>query len=161
MKQMTKWLFDTTYLLPFQGYPVAIKNFDKDLEEIFLSNKTDIAISACSLIECRFVAYSQYKKLKNKQILDRSTTAIQQILKSKIFTIINTWEINEANTYADDLRKKGMEDIMDCWILGTAKAQDRVLISEEKVARKFIKKYTNWASLEIMNWKEFKNKVLK
>lgn len=160
MNQMTKWLFDTTYLLPFQGYPVDIKNLDQDLETLFLSNREDIAISACSLIECRFLAYSQYKKHKDKKIIDRSTKAIRKILDSKILTVINTWENSQANIYADDLRKKGMKDPLDCWIFGTAKAEDRVLISEEKAARKFIKNDTDWKSLEIMNWKEFKYNIL-
>ena len=52
-----------------------------------------------------------------------------------------------------------MTDLMDCWILGTARAEDRILISEDKEAREFIEELGDWKSLEILNWKEFKNYV--
>ncbi len=160
MNQMTKWLFDTTYLLPFQGFDVKIKNLKNDLENLFLSKEEDIAISSCSIIECKWSAIKQFNKHNDKLYLDKSTRAINHIFNSNIFTILNSWEINQVNIYADELRSKGMTDLMDCWILGTARVEDRKMISEDKEAREFIEDLNDWKSLEILNWKEFKNNVL-
>lgn len=46
-----KWLFDTTYILPWFGINITIQNLKENLKLVLTNYKQAIAVTTCSLIE--------------------------------------------------------------------------------------------------------------
>jgi predicted nucleic acid-binding protein len=156
---MLKWLFDSTYILPWFGINVNIPHLKESLKEVLASRTGEIAVTSCSLIEGKWKAIRAYQKENNPAYLERSNKALQAFAVGRYFQVINPWEVPEVSSLADELLKQGHNDYMDCWIAGTAKNRGVALISEDDDLRQLISTISTWSTLNIINWNEFLSQI--
>ena len=134
------WLLDSTYIMPFFGINVRIPNLKKDLTRVLSANPGKIFVTSCSLIEAKWKAIRNYLKSGDKSYLKRANYALDSFRQNKYLILIDAWFVRDASNWADQLLIEGHQDYMDCWIAGTAKAKNFVLVSEDQPLRELIGK---------------------
>ncbi len=152
---MKSYLFDTTYILPFCGIDVDLPQIIEILEKIASSQKIELLISSCSLLEAKYKAIRNYVKTKDRSYLDRVNIALLSFQSNRYFKVIDSWYLHEASANADILYINGHKDYMDCWIAATAKVKGAVLVSEDLSLKQKVLELSDWKSLLIINWREF------
>ena len=157
---MTEWLLDTTYILPYFGIDVKLPEIHETLRELQLNHAKSITISSCSLIEGKWKAISLSKKENNPLYLDRANKALLAFGAGKYFSIINSWFVPDASSYADEILKAGHKDYMDCWIAGTAKALNFNMVSQETALPEVIESLSHWNNFYIFKWDEFVEEIM-
>src|SRR4030042_3627942 len=106
--------FDTTYILPFCGIDVQLPQIIEVLEKIAFSQKNQLLISSCSLLEAKYKAIRNYAKTEDRTYLDRVNIALLSFQSNNYFKVIDSWYLNEASANADNLYINGHKDYMDC-----------------------------------------------
>jgi len=149
------WLLDSTYIMPFFGINVSILNIKKDLARVLSTNPGKIFLTTCSLIEAKWKAFRNYLKSGDKSYLERANYALDSFQQNKYLTLIDAWFVRNASKWADQLLIEGHQDYMDCWIAGTAKAKNLVLVSEDQPLCKLIGKLESWQSFTYIDWTKF------
>ena len=124
-------------------------------EPIFLKNKYELLISTCSLIEAKWKALRNFAKSGDLTFLTRANNALESFKASRYFTLVDSWFFRDICENSDELYRKGHPDYMDCWIAGTAKAREAVLITEDLPLKKIIALLPGWKSVSILSWTEF------
>lgn len=150
-----KWLFDTTYILPWFGINITIQNLKENLKLVLTNYKQAIAVTTCSLIEGKWRTIRAQKREKQRAYLGRANIALQGFATGKCFEIIDPWRVPGVSILADELLMEGHQDYMDCWIAGTAKKLNLVLVSEDKGLQQLTSQITHWADFQIINWQNF------
>ena len=120
-----------------------------------MNHASSIKISSCSLIESKWKAIRLSEKEKNNLYLERANKALLAFGAGNYFSILNSWFIPDASSYADEILKAGHKDYMDCWIAGTAKALNLKLVSQEKELSEVIESLSQWSNFHIYKWGEF------
>ncbi|MHA1916765.1 MAG: PIN domain-containing protein [Candidatus Ranarchaeia archaeon] len=156
---MNSWLLDTTYILPFFGINVEIKNIKNDLKKIITKLPDSLVVTSCSLIEGKWKTLQAYKKTRKNEYLTRGNLALEGFKTNRYFKILNPWIVPNATKFADELFQLGHVDYMDCWIAGTAKAENANLVTEDKQLKQLIKKIPNWKKMNILSWDTFLKKI--
>jgi len=151
------WLLDSTYIMPFFGINVNIPNIKNDLTRLLFKVSGKIFVTSCSLIEAKWKAIRNYFKSGDKQYLERANSAFESFQQNKYITLLNAWFVRDASKWADQLLIEGHQDYFDCWIAGTAMAQNLVLISEDKPLFQIIKRLKAWKSFNCISWTDFIN----
>lgn len=156
---MDKFLFDTTYILPYFGIDIKITNIIEDLTRIQNNNADQIKISTCSLIEAKWKAIRLYNQENNLEYLKRANNVILSFGMNKYFEVIDPWFHPEISFKADELLIAGHKDYMDCLIFATAKIYKNIIVTEDKQILKVIRSLENWSELKVINWKEFTTNI--
>ncbi len=114
-----------------------------------------------------FKLLSEYKK-KNKtekieqnyDILKRYHLILPTILNLPI-NIINCETQVNSSMIAAIIRNHGHQDIMDCWIAGTAASVNGVLLTEDNDLIKVLKFIPETSNMKILNWDELEKVIEK
>jgi len=149
------WLLDSTYIMPFFGINVDIPNINKDLTKILSQGSGKVFVTSCSLIEAKWKAIRNYLKSGDKSYLDRANNAFDSFQQNRYVKLIDAWFVRDASKWADQLLIEGHQNYMDCWIAGTAMAQNLILVSEDQPLYKLIKRLKSWKSFNCIPWAEF------
>lgn len=149
------WLLDSTYIMPFFGINVNIPDIKKDLAKILSANPSKIFTTTCSLIEAKWKAIRNYLKSGDRTHLKRANHALESFQQNKYISLIDAWFVRDASNWADQLLMEGHQDYMDCWIAGTAKVKNLVLVTEDRPLCELIKTLPSWQTLTYLNWTNF------
>lgn len=155
MTFVNRWLFDTTYILPWFGINVNILDLKKTLKEILNTQTGSIIVTSCSLIEGKWKSIREYRKKNNSEYLERANHALQAFAAGRYFQILNPWLIPEVTFLADELLKHGIKDYMDCWIAGTARKLGLKLVSEDDDLKQISSILGNWNDFKVIDWTQF------
>ncbi|MBD3188365.1 PIN domain-containing protein [Candidatus Bathyarchaeota archaeon] len=149
------FLLDTTFIMPFFGIDVAIENFKEDLISLLSSSRDDLFITSCSLIEGKWKCIRNFTKSKNEEYLKRANNALESFQLNKYVKILDSWFVKDASKWADHLLVNGHQDYMDCWIAGTARALNLVLVTEDTPLVDLINDLDEWKLQKTIDWKVF------
>ncbi|MHA1359123.1 MAG: PIN domain-containing protein [Candidatus Helarchaeota archaeon] len=145
---MTKFVFDSSYLIPFFGIEINIRNFKEGMEKIE-KNHHIYLINICSFIEIKWIIFHFIKKLPDKKedFLNAYQEGLIFFIKSNQFELVSYLNL-EIDAMSNKVRDAGILDYFDALIYATAKVQDAILITEDRLLH------------EISSQKLIKNKVL-
>ena len=151
---MERLILDTTYILPLFGVDIGgISN--SQIEHLWTQGveNAKIIISDISLLEVMYKLQSDYRKKKEKSILQRYTQVLPTLLDIDFLSIYNTKLYVGAVDYANEIRTHGHNDYLDCLIAGTAMNLNAIFITEDETLNKIVKdKFKE--NIEIKNFKE-------
>ncbi|MHA2252678.1 MAG: PIN domain-containing protein [Candidatus Kariarchaeaceae archaeon] len=137
---MNRIILDTTYILPLFGIDIdGVSN--SQIEYLWSKGieNASLILSDISLLETLFKLQSDYRKKKEKMILQRYTQVLPTLLDNDYLTIYNTKLHMGAVDYANEIRDLGHGDYLDCLIAGTAMNLNGTFITEDNVLNKLLK----------------------
>ena len=157
MKNTNSIILDTTYVLPLFGIKMNIfESFKEELKQLWKNGikDYDVYLPSTCLIESVYKLLNEYRKKKDKSILERYQMILPTILNSPI-KIFHSELNTKASLIASIIRHSGHSDFMDCWIAGAAIALNGIFLTEDKELEKILKKIPETKSLIIWSWNTF------
>lgn len=143
---------DSSYLLPFCGIDIEVKDFKNSFENCL--PKYNFLINICSFIEIKWVIFHYIKKKPEKktEFLNRYQEAILYFSKAPQFKLVSFLNL-EIDAFSNENRDAGILDYFDATICATAQAQEAVLITEDEVIHE--KSIQKSISIKVIDWKTF------
>ena len=158
MMNIKPLILDTTYILPLFGISIIELSDYKRISKLLWSKGLkgyNLYIPSVCLMEVLFKLNGEYRKNKDKNILNRYSITLPSILSSKYFQIFNPLLNPEANRISINIRHAGHTDLMDCLIAATATALKGILLSEDNELSKILKIIPETKDIPIWSWKDF------
>lgn len=155
-------VFDTTYLLPLFGFHVNLSSdFENQLESIWAEGHPhfQIIIPSIGFIEVMYKFNSLYRSDPDAKIFNYIIESLPTILQSPHITIFHAETNLLATEMAIKIRTAGHNDLMDCYIAGTAFAVDGIYLTEEKTIKKVLKTIPDFNIDRIWNWSRFLQEI--
>lgn len=155
-------ILDTIYVLPLFGIDITLtKSFPNEIKKLWKHGIQDCSIympNAC-LIEVLYKLNKEFRQKSDAKILDRYSLILPTILTSPIVKLYDCFSDITSSQIAMAIRKKGHNDIMDCWIASCSVALQGVLVSEDEALKKVIKQIPEFDNISIFSWIEFKENI--
>ncbi|MFQ6126373.1 MAG: hypothetical protein ACE5R6_17445 [Candidatus Heimdallarchaeota archaeon] len=151
------FILDTTYILPFFGIDIDVPGLKRDMETLLTKKKRKIrfVVSSCSMIEAKWIVLSEYRKTRNPEVLDRYMEASLSLIWGKQVQLHHSFLDESTNSIADRLWILGHQDLMDCWIAGSAAALNGTLITEDDVLKAIMRECSETREIKTFTWDEF------
>lgn len=132
------------------------ESFKEELKQLWKNGikDYDVYLPSTCLIESVYKLLNEYRKKKDKSILERYQMILPTILNSPI-KIFHSELNTKASLIASIIRHSGHSDFMDCWIVGAAIALNGIFLTEDKELEKILKKIPETKSLIIWSWNTF------
>lgn len=158
---MNKILLDTTHVLPFFGVQITIPDHKEQLKTLLgiPSTELQIYISDLTLLEVRWKLISLKRKEQDEHKKRRYDVRFIKGYNHFCFTneisIVNWYSNKKAIEITEYVLSLGHSDYLDCGIIGTAHANEAILITEDKTIVKLINRINKHRikdQIQLMSW---------
>ncbi len=149
---MSNFVLDSSYLLPFCGIDINLKDFKNLFEGVL--QKCNFLINICSFIEIKWVLFHYIKKNPEKktEFLNRYQDALLYFSKTPQFKLVSFLDL-EIDAFSNENRDAGLIDYFDATICATAQAQEATLITEDEVIHE--KSIQKSIPIKTIDWNTF------
>ena len=135
--------------MPLFGFVPDIKNYDITR----LLDTDGLYLSSISLLEIKYILIREFKKTKNKAILNRYEQVLPTITNHKSIRIVDGLLEPMIHQFANNIYYDGHNDLFDGIVIGTAMLLETDLLSEDTDFKKI-------STRKVWNWREYSAEYL-
>jgi hypothetical protein len=143
---------DSSYLLPFCGIDIKLKDFKTIFEAVL--QKCTFIINICSFIEIKWVLFHFIRKNPEKKtdFLNRYQEALLYFSKTPQFKLVSFLDL-EIDAFSNENRDAGLLDYFDATICATAQVHEAPLLTEDAVI--YEKSLQKSIPIQSLDWNTF------
>lgn len=138
---MIEYFLDTSFLIPFFGMSINIKNIEKDFENILNRNEPIFGYSDISLVEIRFLIENKIRKGSPVELRDEYAVGLDILEYSDQFQNVGISDVDVSNLEIKFLTKYNYKDYFDCLIMASSYFTSKYLVTMDGSIKSTMKEF--------------------
>ncbi len=156
---MIDYFLDTSFLIPFFGMEINIKNLETDFEKILINKDCIFGYSDVSLIEIRFLIERAIKKGAPEELRDEYTGGMNALIQNDRFQNFSLTNTKIFDLEMGFLINYQVRDFFDRIIMATSFLNSKYLVTMDKQINSVMKIFNKRSDdksqfVEVISWSQ-------